>query len=149
MHLMSLIQHSYINGISGKYLKNNTPREDHESEVVTDERPDHKSKPIKLADFVGSQDKDGIPYRLMDYLELVDWTGRAIIEGKTGYIDAKESKILEKLGFTTEVWLKSYHQYSDHLYSHIGSPEQLKAVCEQCDKKWLAGVRKSRQLYAS
>ena len=67
-----------------KYLKNNTPREYHGSEVVTDERPGHESKPIKLADFVGSQDKDGIPYLLMEYLELGDWTGKAVSEGKTG-----------------------------------------------------------------
>jgi len=56
-----------------------------------------------LADFVDSRGKDGIPYRLMDYLELVDWTGRAILPHKNGHIPDKEPKILEKLGFTTEV----------------------------------------------
>jgi len=111
------------------------------------EKQEQVTRTIKLADFVGSQDKDGIPYRLMDYLELVDWTGRAVIKGKTGYIDTKEPKILEKLGFTADIWFKSVNQFSEHLYSHIGTEDQLKAVCEQSEKKWLAGVRKSRQLY--
>jgi len=96
-----------------------------------------------------SQDKDGIPYLLMDYLELVDWTGRAVRDDKKGHIPSSVPKIFDKLGFTADIWFKSVNQFSEHLYSHIGSPDQLKAACEQSDKKWLAGVRKSRQLYAS
>jgi len=45
--------------------------------------------------------------------------------------------------------LKGIHYSLFTIHYSIGSPEQLKAVCEQCDKKWLAGVRKSRQLYAN
>ena len=104
---------------------------------------------INLADFVGGKDVDGIPYRFMDYLELVDWTGRAVLENKRGYIPEAEPRILDKLGFTAEIWLQSVNQFSDHLYSHIGSPEQLKAVCEQKEQKWIAGIKQSRQFYAS
>lgn len=43
-----------------------------------------------LEAFVGIQEKEiGIPFRLIDYLELVDWTGRIIREGKRGAIQAK------------------------------------------------------------
>jgi len=112
-------------------------------------QPEEKTEqvPLNLADFVGSKDLDGIPYLLMDYLELVDWTGRAVRDDKKGFIPPDEPKILDKLGFTAEIWLKSVNQFSDHLYSYIGSPEQLKAVCEQTDQKWIAGMRRARQLY--
>ena len=36
---------------------------------------------FKLADFVGGK-LDGIPYRLMDYSELADWTGCAVREAR-------------------------------------------------------------------
>jgi len=53
---------------------------------------------------VGGKQVDGIPYSLMDYLELVDWTGRAIRDDKKGFISNSEPKILDKLGFTADIW---------------------------------------------
>jgi hypothetical protein len=38
----------------------------------------------------------GIPLNLQDYIELVDWTGRAIWEDKQGYIDNNLPPILER-----------------------------------------------------
>jgi len=104
-------------------------------------------KPVKLADFVGSKDKDGIAYLLMDYLELVDWTGRVIRDDKKGFISDSEPKILDNLGFSAEIWFKSVNQYSNHFYSHIGTGEQLKAVCENSDVNWLAGSKSCREIY--
>ncbi|MCG7883991.1 MAG: hypothetical protein N0E42_13780 [Candidatus Thiodiazotropha endolucinida] len=39
----------------------------------------------------------GLPFRLSDYLALVDWTGRAILENKRGYIPDNQPPILERL----------------------------------------------------
>jgi len=105
------------------------------------------STSILLTDFVGSKDKSGIPYLLMDYLELVDWTGRAIRNDKKGFISGNEPKILLKLGFSADIWLKSVKLFSDHFYSHIGSDIQLKAVCKNSKVSWLAGMKSCRQLY--
>ena len=44
------------------------------------------------------QDKtQGIPFRLSDYLELVDWLGRQIRPDKPGYIDNAQPGILTRL----------------------------------------------------
>jgi hypothetical protein len=102
---------------------------------------------VSLADFVGSKESDGIPYLLMDYLELVDWTGRSIRDDKAGFIPSSEPKILNKLGFTADIWMKSVGQFSDHFYSHIGSEDQLKAVCGKTEIKWLAGTKICRSIY--
>jgi len=103
----------------------------------------------KLSEFIGSKQFDGITYLLTylfkDYLELVDWTGRAVREDKTGYIDEKEPKILDKLGFSGDIWLKSVSQFSEHFYSHIGTEEQLKAVSQEFGLSWIAGINNSRQ----
>lgn len=76
---------------------------------------------IKLMDFVGGQQKEGIPYTFMDYLELADWTGRAIRNDKKGFIPDKEPKILHKLDLSPNIWLKTIAQFSEHFYSHLGT----------------------------
>lgn len=47
--------------------------------------------------FAGYEHKDmpfGLPFRLTDYLELVDWTGRLIRENKRGSIHSNLPPIL-------------------------------------------------------
>lgn len=43
-----------------------------------------------------------IPFALMDYLELVDWTGRQIRAGKRGYIPEKRLPIITTLGLSDD-----------------------------------------------
>lgn len=102
---------------------------------------------LKLADFVGGKQVDGIAFRFMDYLELLDWTGRAVREDKSGFVAGNEPKILEKLGICSDIWFKTVAQYSDSFYSHIGSESQLQAICRDSNQKWLAGMRSCRQLF--
>ncbi|MFS1413215.1 transposase [Vibrio sp. 10N.286.49.B1] len=47
---------------------------------------------------------DGIPFRLIDYIELVDWTARLFREGKAS-MDANQSAILARLNFNQKSWL--------------------------------------------
>ena len=72
---------------------------------------------------------------------------RAARDDKTGYIPETEPKILEKLGIDSDIWFKTVAQYSERFYSHIGSESQLQAICQDSDKKWLAGMRSCRQLF--
>ncbi|MET0001822.1 MAG: transposase, partial [Candidatus Thiodiazotropha lotti] len=56
--------------------------------------------PAGLLPFAGNLHKNrpkGLPFRLKDYLELVDWTGRAILEYKRGHIPDNQPPILERL----------------------------------------------------
>jgi REP element-mobilizing transposase RayT len=46
-----------------------------------------------------------IPYNLKDYLELADWTGRAVRDNKKGYIRAQRPKILTSLGISDDQWI--------------------------------------------
>ena len=53
-------------------------------------------QPIKLLPFIGNYRQPmpkGIAFHLVDYLELIDWTGRAVLHGK-GSIDSHMPKIL-------------------------------------------------------
>jgi len=46
-----------------------------------------------------------IPYNLKDYLELADWTGRAVRGDKKGYIHAQRPKVLTNLGISEDQWI--------------------------------------------
>ena len=106
-----------------------------------------EKKLLKLADFVGGKQVDGIPYLFKDYLELADWTGRATRDDKRGYISEKEPKIISKLGIDVEKWLDTVKEYSEHYHAFVGSEKQLKEVCVTTGKKWLSGMKSSRLLY--
>ena len=102
----------------------------------------------QLVDFTEDADSQpGIPYSLKDYFELADWTGRAIRKAKRGYIPAIEPKLINKLGIDSEIWLDSVKQYHSGYHSFIGSESQLKAVCENLNVKWLAGISHCRRLF--
>jgi hypothetical protein len=61
-----------------------------------------------LFPFVGNEGQDrpeGIAFAFEDYLELVDWTGRAIREGKRGHIPSHLAPILDRLGYSPDQWL--------------------------------------------
>ncbi|MEJ2612456.1 MAG: hypothetical protein P8179_20935 [Candidatus Thiodiazotropha sp.] len=57
-------------------------------------------QPAHLLSFVGNPRKEmpkGLPFKLADYLELVDWTGRILREDKRGSIAQDIPPILERL----------------------------------------------------
>lgn len=65
-------------------------------------------QPKTLMSFVGNPREKmptGLPFDLVEYIQLVDLTGRCIRENKRGYNDAKQPAILAKLNISTENWL--------------------------------------------
>ncbi|TQV65831.1 hypothetical protein FKG94_28005 [Exilibacterium tricleocarpae] len=48
----------------------------------------------------------GIPFSLAGYLELVDWTGRAIRSGKRGSIPDSLPPLLQRLSMSPKTWLQ-------------------------------------------
>jgi REP element-mobilizing transposase RayT len=50
------------------------------------------------------QDSELLPFGLKDYLELVDWSGRAIRPDKRGYISLHKPKLLSQLGLSEKDW---------------------------------------------
>jgi hypothetical protein len=62
---------------------------------------------MHLLSFVGNSQKDmpkSLPFKLTDYLELVDWTGRIIREDKRGHIPQETPPILERMQIDPQHW---------------------------------------------
>jgi hypothetical protein len=66
-----------------------------------------------------------IPFAFEDYLELVDWTGRALHPKKKGLIAAHQPKILERIGVDGEAFIAFATRFLKEFGSAVGAPAAL------------------------
>jgi REP element-mobilizing transposase RayT len=91
-------------------------------------------QPPRLLPFVGYPQAEmpkGLPFRLTDYLQLLDWTGRAILENKRGAIGNDQPPILERLQIETEHWLFMAQHFESQFKGLVGTVYKLKAACRE------------------
>ncbi|TCN86255.1 transposase [Shewanella fodinae] len=111
----------------------------------------HKTTPLKpLLDFDGATHtatQSGIPFHFADYLELIDWTGRAVRTDKRGAIAETAPKLLQQLGIASDAWMRSATEFSKQYARACGS---WAAMCEFKTRqggKWCRGKQYSSELY--
>lgn len=75
--------------------------------------------------------------RLMDYLELVDWTGRAVRRDKRGAVAVGEPAVLHRLDIDRRAWLRHMRPRPNRLLQAVGSLAALKEYARQVGKRWL------------
>ena len=86
--------------------------------------------------------------RLVDYLCLLDWTGRQVRRDKQGHIPAELAPILERLKIVPERWSGMVQQFGRWFGTAAGSSEALAREAQRRKRQWLQGVRHSRQAFA-
>lgn len=98
--------------------------------------------PLALLAFVGTERHDqpkGIPFRLMDYLQLVDWTSRAIRDDKRCAIPQGLATILKRLNIDLEDWTERVSHFGRHCRTAIGSYTKCQVYSEAIGKAWVWG----------
>ena len=65
----------------------------------------------------------GIPYSMINYLELLDWTACIFREDKRGAICAQRRLSLSILGFEDESWLELASSFGKNQQGSVGSLE--------------------------
>lgn len=91
-----------------------------------------------LMPFVGNPREpmpEGLPFHLNDYLNLVDWTGRAIREDKRGAISNDLPPILERLNIDSGHWLFLSTKFESCFKNIVGTAYSVKRVCEQLGRR--------------
>ena len=78
-------------------------------------------------------------FRLMDYLVLVDSTGRAIRHDKRGAVSLEAAEILNRLGINESVWLQHMRPRRKRLPVAVGSTVRLKEYAAHTGRRWVAG----------
>nr|MBS0020536.1 transposase [Gammaproteobacteria bacterium] len=88
-----------------------------------------------------------IPFAFTDYLELVDWTGRALRYDKRGHIHADQPKILERLGIDGERFIAYAARLLKAFGTAVGAPDALVNLCARRQTRYLRGIRVARRLF--
>lgn len=107
-----------------------------ESKEVTTQ----SKQPTALLPFGLSQDINSIAFSLVDYLELADWSGRAIHPHKRGFIDASSPKLIASLGMSEGDWVEAVKNFRRHYGNFAGSEQSLRRCANEHQDCWYKGV---------
>ena len=94
-----------------------------------------------LFGFIGDESEQtaqGIPFSLLDYIELVDWSGRIIREDKRGAISSQRPRLLSIFGLDDDTWLSLASHFGKDYHSAVGSLEALATYASHTGKCWIA-----------
>ena len=95
-------------------------------------------QPKTLYPFIGNPRNnmpEGLPFKLTDYIELVEWTGKEMRKDNRGFIDSKLPPILQRLNIENENWLYLTQHFESKLKGLVGSVIKLKQACEKLGYK--------------
>jgi len=95
-------------------------------------------QPDSLHPFVGNLRQDmpkGIVFNLVDYLQLVDWTGRQIRHDKSGAIPSNAVPVLERLSISPKHWVYLCSHFESHFKGLVGSAHSLKQACKAFNRQ--------------
>jgi len=107
-------------------------------------------QPRNIQAFVGNP-REGMPsaiaFNLVDYLELVDWTGRQIREDKVGNIDPTAEPILQRLSISPAHWVYLCTHFESSFKGLVGSVEAMKESLRHLGRKRARGCGVSSKLF--
>jgi hypothetical protein len=110
-----------------------------------------EQQPEQLQPFAGNlRDMPaGLPFRLNDYLELVDWSGRILREDKKGMIPEEIPEILQRLQLGARHWCY-LNRHFEHPFKHlVGAAHKVRSACEALGQRWVQGISQCERLFSS
>lgn len=111
--------------------------------------PDTPNQPSQLFPFIGhSHDKEpaGLPFRLEDYLELLDWTGRQYRPGKRGMTEENLPPILARLAIDPDKWLYTSMHFESSFKGFVGTVQSLVEKCRKLGYQRTPGLTAGKLL---
>jgi len=120
-------------------------------EVPGTGRTRNVSEMHRLLDFAGDErwnGPDGLPFCLDDYIELVDWSGRIVREGKRGAIPEYLPPILDRLEIDGCSWLRTIRRGQRLEFHHaVGRASAIKLAAAQFGRAFFKGLGFALQLF--
>jgi REP element-mobilizing transposase RayT len=104
---------------------------------------------VRLRPFSDQADnnKAAIPYISRDYLQLVDWSGRSIREGKRGNIDSKLPPILTRLNIDSDAWQLAMARKGTILGRAMGRLDLMRLHAATLGQAWIRGLKRCERMY--
>jgi hypothetical protein len=110
-----------------------------------------EDQPAYLLSFVGNPRKEmprGLPFKLTDCLERVDWTGRILREGKRGCIAQETPPILERLQVGPQHWSYLTKNFESRFSELVGAAFALWQACQNLGYRRSPGMSACQRLLA-
>jgi len=86
-------------------------------------------------------------FNLRDYLELLDWTGRAIRIDAYGAIQTNLPPIASRLQIESTAWLAMTEGFESIFHALVGPEEAVLGVCAQTGRNWSHGINACRRCF--
>ncbi|WP_230404261.1 MULTISPECIES: hypothetical protein [Undibacterium] len=100
----------------------------------------HFPKLHRFANDLNADPAKGMPFRLVDYIVLVDWTSRVVRKDKKHAVDEKLPPILSRLGFTRENFEEHMQAKAMRRGTVIGQLHRIRAYACHLKKRCVVGV---------
>jgi hypothetical protein len=81
-----------------------------------------------------------------DYLELVDWTGRHLREGKRGAIPGGAPPVLQSLDPTNQRWAVRVNAIGSGYWRVVGDAHDLITVAQRIGQRWVKGLGLAKKI---
>jgi len=94
-----------------------------------------------------ASDKGLLPITLDDYLELLDASGRILLDDKKGAIPSHLSPILERFGVRPSAWpelVENYHDWFGHM---VGTAKNVARRTAQAGRQWFRGKSRCAEAF--
>ena len=78
---------------------------------------------------------------------MVDCTGRIIREDKSGYLDSKAEKILQRLNINEVQWIAMSKNFEGCFGSFAGNEKSLRSACEKLKYQRPSGLGACKQMF--
>ena len=110
-------------------------------------RPNRQGPPPLLA-FSDSADpcRPNLPMKFLDYLQLLDWSGRQRRAGKCGAMEQDLPSILARLQIDPDAWLRTMRPAGNRFGRAIGRLERLQSHANRLGQCWIRGLQAARRL---
>ncbi len=110
---------------------------------------DSSSKEVpRLLGFSGRlDDNHGLPFSLDDYLNLVDWSGRAIHPGKKGKMPGDTPSILIRLGIAPDELVYRLSKKRRGFYHVVGKASTIRNALNELGAGFLKGTSAANRLF--
>ena len=108
-----------------------------------------KSKKEQKAKHLLSLKESPLDLTDLEYLSLLDWTGRQIRVDKPGHIPHELPPILERLQINQNHWPKTIESYGENSRAFFGTEPSMREMAHKLNKKWCVGVGFSKLAFLS
>jgi REP element-mobilizing transposase RayT len=99
-----------------------------------------------LAPVAASIPGNTLPLTTATYLELVDWTGRALHPGERGAVPGHAPAILTRMALRPTQWICRVPATESGYWRVIGNAESIAHQAQQLGQRWLRGLGFARRL---